>query len=238
MSTDFDAQMAQAFQAGRPEGEGSATPKRKRAPKKAKEKVKEKRPRTVEVQEEEDPLVPDPPETDEAYEGVVRTALRYCDAFPEHAGDTRARVSSGGLPLADVQLELDSITRRVNSQHELTMMRSGLVTGCAGIEFGASFIPGQPVKLAGFSESVSASIESFDTCLKQLLCKFGNEYVMSVEATMGLMLAKHAVTTHMANEREGRKEHHPNTPRPWVSAEPPVVVDPDPTGGPDMEAVD
>jgi hypothetical protein len=117
------------------------------------------------------------------------------------------------------------------------MMRSGLVTGCAGIEFGASFIPGQPVKLAGFSESVNASIESFDTCLKQLLCKFGNEYVMSVEATMGLMLAKHAVTTHMANEREERKaavEHPPNTPRPWVSAEPPVVVDP----GPDMEAVD
>ena len=124
------------------------------------------------------------------------------------------------------------------------MMRSGLITGCAGLEFGAGFIPGQPVKLAGFADSVSASIETFDTCLKQIMCKYGNEYVMSVEATMGLMLAKHAVTTHMANEREARSKPVVNTPRPWIKPEPtqtqtqtpPVVVDL--TEGPNMECVD
>jgi hypothetical protein len=97
---------------------------------------------------------------------------------------------------------------------------------------------------------VSASIETFDTCLKQIMCKYGNEYVMSVEATLGLMLAKHAVTTHMANEREARSKPVVNTPRPWIKPEPtqttqttqtqtqtpPVVVDL--TEGPNMEDVD
>ena len=42
-------------------------------------------------------------------------------------------------------------------------------------------------------------ISAFDTCLKQIMCKYGNDFVMSVEATLGLLLVKHAFTTHMAN---------------------------------------
>jgi hypothetical protein len=93
----------------------------------------------------------------------------------------------------------------VNQQQELSMMRTGLITGCAAIEFGTSFIPGQPIKLQGFSGSVSADISAFDTCLKQIMCKYGNEFVMSVEATLGLLLVKHAFTTHMANAAAASK---------------------------------
>ena len=147
---------------------------------------------------------------------LTKQILRYCDTFPEHAGNTRATVESGSLSVPELQFELAQITRRVNKQQELAMMRSGLITGCAAIEFGSSFIPGQPVKLQGFSGSVSADIESFDVCLKQIMCKYGNEFVMSVESTLGLMLAMHAFTTHRVNAakpppppiKEEREENH------------------------------
>ena len=222
MADDFDTQLAGAFKdteestpalkkgkRGRPksdEREPHMTKKGKDRPEK--KRKKEKRdvpPAPFNTPEGEDVpfMFQDPGEAGDIVEkeagDLKRQILRYCDAFPEHAGNTKMMVESNRMSIPELQFELAQLTRRVNQQQELTMMRTGLITGCAAIEFGSSFIPGQPVKLHGFSASVSADISAFDTCLKQIMCKYGNDFVMSVEATLGLLLVKHAFTTHMAN---------------------------------------
>ena len=225
MADDFDAQLAGAFQdtegvtptpkkgkRGRPRGDEKET--HRDAPPKKKERMmvlgekkkkKDKRPPAppCNTPESDEMKIDDPAEAGNIVEkeadDLKRQILRYCDAFPEHAGNTKMMVEERNMSIPELEFELAQLTRRVNQQQELSMMRSGLITGCAAIEFGSSFIPGQPVKLQGFSGSVSADISSFDTCLKQIMCKYGNEFVMSVEATLGLLLVKHAFTTHMAN---------------------------------------
>lgn len=242
MADDFDAQLADAFKEAPPPLEKVGTKKadkkrgRPKGEKGERDTKKSKRRKGVSpplapanTPEGEDdgrghlPMDLDPAEAGSILEkeadDLTKQILRYCDTFPEHAGNTRVTVESGNLSVPELQFELAQITRRVNQQQELAMMRSGLITGCAAIEFGSSFIPGQPVKLQGFSGSVSADIESFDVCLKQIMCKYGNEFVMSVESTLALMLAKHAFTTHMVNaakpppppikeEREESHTHH------------------------------
>jgi hypothetical protein len=203
MSDDFDAQLAQAFNKADAKPDAPAPTKKKKTKRKEKpEPAKPSKKQRVSFADPEAPL-PDveqaEPVVEKEYEDTMTQLLRYCDAFPEHAGNVRAVATSGRLSLSDLQLELAQLTRKINAQQELSMMRSGLITSCAALEFGSGFIPGQPIKLQGFSSSVSASIESFDICLKQLMCKYGNDFVISIEATLVLMLCKHAVTTHISN---------------------------------------
>ena len=227
MADDFDAQLAGAFKdteavndtpapkkgkRGRPKADESVVTKKKERPEKKRKKEKRDAPpppfNTPEGGDEGPPFE-DPAEAGNLVEkeadDLKRQILRYCDAFPEHAGNTRMMVEANRMSIPELEFELAQLTRRVNQQQELSMMRTGLITGCAAIEFGTSFIPGQPVKLQGFSGSVSADISAFDTCLKQIMCKYGNEFVMSVEATLGLLLVKHAFTTHMANAAAASK---------------------------------
>ena len=227
MADDFDAQLAGAFKdtagvndapapkkgkRGRPKADESvATRKKERPEKKRKKEKRDAPPPPFNTPEggDEGPPFEDPAEAGNLVEkeadDLKRQILRYCDAFPEHAGNTRMMVEANRMSIPELEFELAQLTRRVNQQQELSMMRTGLITGCAAIEFGTSFIPGQPVKLQGFSGSVSADISAFDTCLKQIMCKYGNEIVMSVEATLGLLLVKHAFTTHMANAAAASK---------------------------------
>jgi len=253
MADDFDAQLAGAFQdtegvtpapkkgkRGRPRSDEKET----RAPVTNKGKERKERPEKKRKKEKRDAPPPpfntpeggdemkfdDPAEAGNIVEkeadDLKRQILRYCDAFPEHAGNTRMMVEADRMSIPELEFELAQITRRVNQQQELSMMRTGLITGCAAIEFGTSFIPGQPVKLQGFSSSVSADISSFDTCLKQIMCKYGNEFVMSVESTLGLLLVKHAFTTHMANAAAVAKvKVEKDTPKPpEVDNKPPEIV--------------
>jgi hypothetical protein len=248
MSDDFDAQLAGAFKdtegadappapkkgkRGRPKSAESVSlpvsKKGKERPEKKRKKDKRDTPvapfNTPEGGDEGQGLQ-DPGEAGNIVEkeadDLKRQIIRYCDAFPEHAGNTRMMVEADRLSIPELEFELAQITRRVNQQQELSMMRTGLITGCAAIEFGTSFIPGQPVKLQGFSGSVSADISSFDTCLKQIMCKYGNEFVMSVEATLGLLLVKHAFTTHMANAAAASKvKIEKETPQPKPHEEKP-----------------
>ena len=222
MADDFDAQLAGAFKdtegdtpapkkgkRGRPKSDENATKKgkeRKERPEKKRKKDKRDTPPPPFNTPEGDEApfqFQDPAEAGNIVEketdDLKRQILRYCDAFPEHAGNTRMMVEADRMSVPELEFELAQLTRRVNQQQELSMMRTGLITGCAAIEFGTSFIPGQPVKLQGFSGSVAADIGAFDSCLKQIMCKYGNEFVMSVESTLGLLLVKHAFTTHMAN---------------------------------------
>ena len=227
MADDFDAQLAGAFKdtgevndtpaprkgkRGRPKLDEGVTKKGKDRPEKKKKKERREAPpppfNTPEGGDEGPPFQ-DPGEAGNIVEkeadDLKRQILRYCDAFPEHAGNTRMMVEANRMSVPELEFELAQLTRRVNQQQEITMMRTGLITGCAAIEFGSSFIPGRPIKLQGFSASVSADISAFDTCLKQIMCKYGNNYVMSVEATLGLLLVKHAFTTHMANAAAASK---------------------------------
>ena len=60
-------------------------------------------------------------------------------------------------------------------------------------------IPSNPIKLKGFATNVQANMSMFDTCLKQLQCKYGGQMQVSVEATLGMLLLRCAVTVHTAN---------------------------------------
>lgn len=257
MADDFDAQLAGAFKdtegvddtpapkkgkRGRPkldERETHAPPRKKEkmmvlSEKKRKKEKREAPPPPFNTPEggDEGLLFQDPGEAGSIVEkeadDLKRQIIRYCDAFPEHAGNTKMMVEANRMSIPELEFELAQLTRRVNQQQEITMMRTGLITGCAAIEFGSSFIPGQPVKLQGFSASVSADISAFDTCLKQIMCKYGNDYVMSVEATLGLLLVKHAFTTHMANAAAAPKakieSNPPEHQEEWPHRPPEVIV--------------
>jgi hypothetical protein len=249
MADDFDAQLAGAFKdtegvntapapkkgkRGRPRSDESAPPKRpKERPEKHRKKDKREVPatpyNTPEGSDEATPMLEDPAEAGNIVEresdDLKRQIIRYCDAFPEHAGNTKMMVEADRMSVPELEFELAQITRRVNQQQELSMMRTGLITGCAAIEFGTSFIPGQPVKLLGFSSAVSADIGAFDSCLKQIMCKYGNEFVMSVESTLGLLLVKHAFTTHMANAAASAKvKVEPSVPKEVTHHKTPEVI--------------
>jgi hypothetical protein len=71
---------------------------------------------------------------------------------------------------------------------------------------GASAMVGSPVLLKGFGHSVQAASEQFDDVLKQILCKYGGNFAISCEATLGLLLLRHAASVHMANALEKKKE--------------------------------
>ena len=258
MADDFDAQLAGAFKdtegvntapapkkgkRGRPkadEREAHAPPKKKEKmmvlpEKKRKKDKRDAPPPPFNTPEGGDEMKFDDPAeagnlVEKEADDLKRQILRYCDAFPEHAGNTRMMVEADRMSIPELEFELAQLTRRVNQQQELSMMRTGLITGCAAIEFGSSFIPGQPVKLQGFSGSISADISSFDTCLKQIMCKYGNEFVMSVEATLGLLLVKHAFTTHMANAATVAKVK--------VEKDPPKEVKPPEDNPPEVIVID
>ena len=253
MADDFDAQLAGAFKdtedvmpapkkgkRGRPKLDETKKG-RDRPEKKRKKEKRDVPPAPFNTPEgDEGPPFQDPGEAGNIVEkeadDLKRQILRYCDAFPEHAGNTKMMVESNRMSIPELEFELAQLTRRVNQQQELTMMRTGLITGCAAIEFGSSFIPGRPVKLQGFSASVSADISAFDTCLKQIMCKYGNDFVMSVEATLGLLLVKHAFTTHMANAAaapKGKIENDPPKPQEERPNRPPEITVVD-----DQEVVD
>ena len=244
MSDDFDAQLAQAFNKADAKPDAPAPTKKKKT--KRKEKPEPTKPSKKQRVAFADPEAPLPPEVEQAepvvekeYEDTMTQLLRYCDAFPEHAGNVRAVATSGRLSLSDLQLELAQLTRKINAQQELSMMRSGLITSCAALEFGSGFIPGRPIKLQGFSSSVSASIESFDICLKQLMCKYGNDFVISIEATLVLMLCKHAVTTHISNAAKEPARAVRSTETSTVDVidlDPPIKEEPGVSGVPGVES--
>ena len=249
MADEFDAQLAGAFKATERVDTAPAPKKGKRGrPKSDEREAHAKRPKerpekrkrdkreapvapynTPEGSDDATPMLEDPAEAGNIIEkesdDLKRQIIRYCDAFPEHAGNTKMMVEADRMSVPELEFELAQLTRRVNQQQELSMMRTGLITGCAAIEFGTSFIPGQPVKLLGFSSAISADIAAFDSCLKQIMCKYGNEFVMSVESTLGLLLVKHAFTTHMANAAACSKVKVEKDTRPEVTHhKPPEII--------------
>jgi hypothetical protein len=182
---DFDEAVNQALPEVAPE-KPKKTRKRKGQPLEIEEVKKPK------TEEEEDP------EQQAQYAQLVR----FCEAFPECADGIMVAPDA---PPAEIEFQLATIQRRINAKNELGIMRAGLVTGCMVME-GASAMVGSPVLLKGFGHSVQAASEQFDDVLKQILCKYGGNFAISCEATLGLLLLRHAASVHMANALEKKKE--------------------------------
>lgn len=197
---DFDAQLANALgdeKNAPPPPPKKEEKKEKRSRKRDKEvsEPKPKRKKIEEVSEEESA------ECAELYGQIVR----FAEAFPDCAGQIPIDLSEKSSK-NELEFHLAKIQRRINAKNELDVVRSGLVSTCMVAEMGSTFIPGEPVKLKGFAMSVQANIQAFDTCLKQILCKYGDKFALSAEATLGLLLLKHGATTHMANLAQEAKK--------------------------------
>ena len=184
---DFDEAVNQAL--GPPEPEPKKKEKRRR--------VREEGPPKKRVREGSEPR-----DDSEEHKALYAQLIRYCEAFPECADGLGCPPDA---PTGEIEFQLATIQRRINSKNELGMLRAGLVTGCMLIEAGNGLV-GSPILLKGFGVSVQASAEQFDDCLKQLLCKYGGSFSLSAEGTLGLLLMKHAATTHMVNKADEAKK--------------------------------
>ena len=81
-------------------------------------------------------------------------------------------------------------------------MQTGLITGAACLEMGSEMVPNNPIKLKGFATNISSNMAMFEDCLKQIQCKYGGQMQISVEATLGMLLLRCAVTVHTQNVNE------------------------------------
>ena len=164
--------------------------------------------------------------TPEARKDAYERIMRYVDSFPEHIFPEALGISAE-TPIDDQTYVLQRIQQRVNAKQELQVLQSGLVTTCMALEFGATMVPGNPVRLQGFGSNVANNIAMFDDCLRQLACKYGGKVVMSVEAQIGLMLLRLAANTHITNvsnpvvkpEFSGPQENGEPPPPPEVGAD-------------------
>ena len=143
-----------------------------------------------------------PEEEDVEQQNLYAQLVRYCEAFPECANGVMVAPDA---PQSEIEFQLATIQRRINAKNELGILRAGLVTGCMLVEAGND-IMGSPVLLKGFATSVQVSAQDFDDVLKQVLCKYGGSFSLTCEATLGLLLCKHAASAHMANTVEKTKK--------------------------------
>ena len=218
---DFDEAVNQAL--GPPE-----KPKEEEAPKEPKKKREGKERKRKERPLDEERLPKKKkvlPEEAEAQKELFAQLVRYCEAFPECAQGMFVHPEA---PCEEIEFQLATIQRRINAKNELGMMRAGLVTGCMLMETGNDLM-GSPLLLRGFAVSVQAAGEQFDSVLKQILCKYGGNFAMSCEATLGLLLLKHAATTHMVNSAEAQaKRADPKIEEPKIKEEPITEVPKEP----------
>ena len=186
---DFDEAVNQAL--GEPE---EPKPKRKR-------EDPEQKPKRKREKKEEPPEVK-PEEEDVEQQNLYAQLVRYCEAFPECADGVMVAADAAQ---SEIEFQLATIQRRINAKNDLGILRAGLVTGCMLVEAGND-IMGSPVLLKGFATSVQVSAQDFDDVLKQILCKYGGSFSLTCEATLGLLLCKHAASAHMANMVEKTKK--------------------------------
>lgn len=198
---DFDEAVNQALGPPEPPVETVEPPKKAK-----KERKERKRKEPVEDVEKPKKRKHDIEDVDEEIvlhqQNLYNQLIRYCEAFPECADGIM--VPQDASP-DEIEFQLATIQRRINAKNELGIMRAGLVTGCMLVEAGNDMV-GSPVLLKGFGMSVQASAEQFDDVLKQVLCKYGGSFSLTCEATLGLLLMKHAATTHMVNMAEKVKK--------------------------------
>jgi hypothetical protein len=223
---DFDEAVNQALgppTEPKPEKEKADKPKKVKVPRE--EKKRKERDETEERPKKKKTLLP---EELEAQKELFAQLVRYCEAFPECAHGLFVHPEA---PCEEIEFQLATIQRRINAKNELGMMRAGLVTGCMLMETGNDLM-GSPLLLRGFAISVQAAGEQFDSVLKQILCKYGGNFAMSCEATLGLLLLKHAATTHMANSAEALAKKEANKDVPKIKEErvdPPTIIEIDST---------
>ena len=128
---------------------------------------------------------------------IFKMCLAYIDGFPE-ACIAPAHFAPN-LPSDELQFILDGFQRRVQSQNELEMMRTGLITSAAVMENVMNFIPGQPLKLHGLADNFHASISRFDACLKEIAIKYASTCSFTPEQMLLLIGLQICIHTHETN---------------------------------------
>ena len=153
-------------------------------------------------------------------EKVYGTIARYVEMFPQETAHVNV---NDKMSLAELELALTGIQKRVGQKQELDILRSGLVSSALAVEQVSALIPGNPVKLRGLAGQVANNVEMFDTALKQIMCKYGGSFEISPETTLALALARLCAKTHMANVMEDRLRP-PRVPEPPAVEEVPIEV--------------
>ena len=161
--------------------------------------------------------------------------------------EASCRIQLGGFhllpPLAlgrrssidELQYKLHCMQRKVSVKQELNVLRQGLVTVCWGVEVGTSYIPSEPVKLAGFSQAVSNNINEFDSILKQVALQFGGSFDIPLEAQLLLALAKVGAQVHMTNVvKDAMGRAAAPTPTPVQTEQPSTVQESTSFSGPEL----
>ena len=128
--------------------------------------------------------------------------LAYMDGFPDVC--VPPSHFAPNLPPDELQFILDGFQRKVQSNNELEMMRTGLVTGAAVMENVMNFVPGQPLKLNGLADNFHASISRFDACLKEIAIKYASTCSFTPEQMLLLIGLQICIHTHETNVKKGK----------------------------------
>ena len=126
---------------------------------------------------------------------------RYVATFPNESQPDASYITPES-PADDMRFAMSRIQQRLNAKQELQVMQTGLITGAACLEMGSEMVPNNPIKLKGFATNISSNMAMFEDCLKQIQCKYGGQMQISVEATLGMLLLRCAVTVHTQNVNE------------------------------------
>ena len=126
---------------------------------------------------------------------------RYVATFPNESQPDASYITPES-PADDMRFAMTRIQQRLNAKQELQVMQTGLITGAACLEMGSEMVPNNPIKLKGFATNISSNMAMFEDCLKQIQCKYGGQMQISVEATLGMLLLRCAVTVHTQNVNE------------------------------------
>ena len=99
----------------------------------------------------------------------------------------------------DIKLALDKAQKQVQIHNELKLARTGLLATVGMVETVSTFLP--YIELQGMTDNVSASIETFDSVLKELSIKYIANMAPSPEMMLLMMIARIGFTTHITNKR-------------------------------------
>jgi hypothetical protein len=131
---------------------------------------------------------------------------QYCALFPDVCKMPAGVTIDSSIDL--IKLSLSKAQKQVASFNELRLARTGLITICGAVETASQFIPF--IKLQGMTENVNASIETFDSVLKELSIKYMSDLAPCPEMVLLFLLGQIAMTTHMSNTKKYHDARAPN----------------------------
>lgn len=130
---------------------------------------------------------------------------------------------SSATPIDKLTKDLEKCKRAVNGTTLINDASSIIVSAAVGVEsIGNTF----GLKLSGPRTSLSTiinnNVAAFETCIKQLFCKYGTDTMLEPEARLGLLSLQCLVACHLANKDASsivqpipKDNSSPNSPDPY-----------------------